>query len=285
MKIIKKIINEFLKACCGEWNGLQIFLIPTTLFYLLDGFSVARWVSEILTMQVQFFPLVLFVAALFVVLFAIGKQYTFYIKPELAISSKVRKELMYEFVFGIHKIILIVLMAFMIGYVLSSFLRYFYNVKMVTRNTYAVVVHILCVFMVFYQYTMNLWLSHFLKRGYHPDRAMTYLEVYMKRNKIAFIRYTLTMVIVMSFSVYLYRILITQLVAPIIELLFVTTNISLKFSVIPVTSSFGHISNVCVILVAFIVANLLFAPIMNLLNALMKRLHPLETVDMRRANA
>ncbi|PKN80593.1 MAG: hypothetical protein CVU48_01345 [Candidatus Cloacimonetes bacterium HGW-Cloacimonetes-1] len=285
MKIIEKIINEFLKSCCGEWNGLQIFLIPTTLFYLLDGFSVARWVSGILTLQIQFFPLVIFVATMFVVLFAIGKQYTFYIKPELSISPKVRRDLMYEFVFGIHKVIFIVLMAFMIGYVLSSFLRYFYSVQMVTRNTYAVAVHVLCVFMVFYQYTMNLWLSHFLKRGYQPNRAKAYLEVYMRRNKVAFIRYTLSMIIVMSFSVYLYRILIIQLIAPAIELLFVATNVSLKFSVIPVSSSFGHISNVCVILMAFIVANLLFAPIMNLLATLMKRLHPLEDANLGRANA
>ncbi len=270
--MIKKIFESVLNVLFGEWNGIQIFLVPMTLFYLLDGFSVARWISGLLTHRIHYLPLTVFLFLFLYVGFVILKRMSFDIGT---VMEPKRARFVYEFIIELHKQLIVLFFALVSIFMLSSFLKYFYAIHMPLRYILLYVTQVYCVMLIIYHYLIHSWLKHYYMSGYSRKRAWAGLLIYMRNDLKKFTLYSLGLILMIIFSVYLYRAIILIVAAPILDLMSNTIGIPLRFHIGQSYSSVGVLHNVWVLFVAFLTSNLLFAPIVKTLHGFMQRLHPL----------
>lgn len=268
----RKIIDPIISVLFGEWNGIQIFLIPTTLFYLLDGFSVARWVSGILTMNIHYLPLSIFLFLFLFLGFVIIKRHAY---DRALPQNKYRKAEFYDFIIGLHKLLLVLVVSLAIVYVLSAFLRYFYQISMPVRYVFAFVTQLYCILLIVYHYIIATLLKPYLSDGYSRKRAWGYLLLRFRKNLWLLARYILLSVLIIIFSAYIYRTLIIFLFTPAVDYFAILTGIELGFSVYQYNSAFTILANVWIIFVAFLCSNMIFALIVKPLNLLLQSLNPI----------
>ncbi len=276
--MVKRIFESVVGVLFGEWNGIQIFLIPMTIFYLLDGLSVAHWISGLLTHRIHYLPLTIFLFLLLYVIFVILKRISF----DFELNASIRgKRTILNFVIELHKQLIILVFMLVMVFMLSAFLKYFYNIHIHIRYIFLYITQVFCVMMIVYHYIMNMWLKYYLKAGYSRKRAWACLLIFMRKDLGIFIRYSISLVLIMILSVYLYRALILLIIAPGLDLITGTTGLKLQFHVSQYIAGSVVLGNVWVLFVAFLTSNLLFSPIVKILHNLIQSYHPLKSAAHR----
>lgn len=268
----KRIYEPLISVLFGEWNGIQIFLLPTTLFYLLDGFSVARWVSGLLTVNIHYLPLTVFLFLALYIGFITVKR----ISMDDPLPSRFRDiRSRISFIIEMHRYLIVLFFVLTMVFMLSSFLRYFYNISFPIRYVFSFITQVFCMVLIIYQYLIYSWLNVFLARGYSNKRAWAALLIYTRDNVRAFIVYSLLILLAIIVSVYVYSSVISYLFSPALYYLSSLISTSLELSVKQGSGNLLTVINVSSIFVAFLISNLLFSPIVKITHAFLQKHHPL----------
>ncbi len=89
-----RLVSEgIFKIFFGAWNGIQVFVYPTLILYMLDSVSWFTGFSNLLTIKQYHLPLSLFLLILFYMGFLIVKFYSFSLErrdPDLRRKDLVR---------------------------------------------------------------------------------------------------------------------------------------------------------------------------------------------------
>jgi len=271
-----RLLDSIIRIFFGHWNGIQVFLVPTTLFYLLDGYGVANWVSGLLTLSIHYLPLTIFVMLFLFVGFLIIKRYSFD-APHLGVNKR-RGELG-DFIVSLHEQLLVFIIGIVLVFVLSSFMKYFYNINFKIKYALAYSAQIFCVILVIYNYVLEMWLLRYRQRGYGRNRAWAYLLVFIRHNMLTFVLYTTALIAVIILSVYAYKSLIFLFISPLIESIGALSGIKLNFIIHQSVSGWVIAANVWIIFVAFLCSNLIFAPVVNGLHSILWNFHPLRGIS------
>ncbi len=268
----RKIHQSIISVLFGEWNGIQFFLLPMTLFYLLDGFSIARWITGLLTHRIHYLPLTVFLFFFLFHVYMILKRLSY--DFELPASKYKRKDLI-SFIIKIHEQLIIFILVMAIVYVFSAFIRYFYQIQMPIRYAFAYITQFCCITLIVFHYVMNNWLFRFRIKGHSYNRAWAYMFVYVKRNLGVFIQYSLLCIMMIVVSIYVYRIMIVILISPLFSYISDLTGWTLKIRTQNGSSGLIVVSNVWSVFVAYLISNLFYAPIVKAFHGVLQMFHPL----------
>ncbi|MBM4403896.1 MAG: hypothetical protein FJ042_05880 [Candidatus Cloacimonetes bacterium] len=267
-----KALNAIKSVLFGKWNGLQVFLVPTTVLFLIDDNSLRLWFLGLFTRQLFYIPLIMFLLLFLFLVFLIIKQSValeaFDLIPEQ------RTKWLYDYILGIHELLLVIIFSFMVVYVLTAFLRYFYSIQLPLHYIYLKIFQFMAIGLILYQHLRNYWLKHTMKSGRSPKRSIAVLLLYIRHHRREFYLHTLMLCGLILVSVHVYKWVVYLFLEPFAMYLDKLAGMPVRFTVARVRTPLDLLYNVFVLFCAYIVSNLLFAPVINLFHHLSLRIKP-----------
>lgn len=262
---IHKILIRIFRLLFGEFNGVQVFLYPMTLFYWINTDSFLMATTGLLTSQKYFFPLVVFLLVSIYIAFLVIKNYSALHSgrrphPE---SEKTSFNLT---VIGLHKLLLITLFIIGLIYIVSAFLKHFYGISLPLRGIYFALIRFVSVALILGYALRNSWTRPYREQGLDIRRALALVRNDYRHH---YGRYLL------HGSAY---ILMTILASAIYNLIilngFYLIGISPNLYLAGTTSFPTLFYDLFVICVALIISNLIFSPLVMLVAHLADKFHP-----------
>ncbi|MDD2332059.1 MAG: hypothetical protein PHI68_05350 [Candidatus Cloacimonetes bacterium] len=272
MHKVARVIEKLPGLFVGEWNGLQIFLVPSLLHYWLDLIGLQVWIRALFSYQVHNLPITIFFLLLFYVVFILMKEFAYLDKFRDKRTQEKQTSDFLSFTFGFHQLILALGVALMIIYLLGTFFKYFYNIQFPVKKVFLIMMHGTLIIIAFYQYIINTWLSRYMEEGFHKKLAQRKLREFVATNVKAAISYTVLLFCVVNISIFLYRWLMHLVLAP----LFYSQNL-FQFKLVLMKTPIDVVYNTILIFFAFMMSNLLFSPLIKLMNSFVLRFHPIKS--------
>ncbi|MEF3694778.1 MAG: hypothetical protein V3576_05460 [Candidatus Cloacimonadota bacterium] len=270
---MKDLARIALKVLFGSWNGIQIFFYPMLIFFWVDSTSLVKWFSDLLNTQVHQLPLTLFLLVFLYVGFLFLKFYSYLrVNPD---PNSMKKELV-RYTLDIHKGLFLILFVAIMIYVLGSFLDYFYGIKLPIRRIYASLFQYLSLTLIMFYYIQSVWTAPFRQRGYSIDRSINYVILFGRRTPMTLLLFTGVIMLTVVSSVVLYRLVVFNGVSLLIEYMNSIVPDGVQLQLLSAKHSGEVFYNVIIILIAFLVSNLLFAPFTLLGEMLLSHIHPIK---------
>ena len=276
LKVIhgESTLRSFSGLLFGSFNGIQIFLYPSLLFYWLEGDSLVYSISDLIMSRLHFVPVIVFLLTfLYMVLILLKNEY--YLRQNHAHGSSSKKGEFSRFVVDIHAKLLVVLIIFMVLYVFTVFMKYFYGINVPLRLILSIALRLLGMLLIMYYFILHQWISVWRRRGHGISNCRTRLLAYIRANPGQFIRFTVLMMgIVVLFSK-LYTLMLQYIYMPILAIIGDMLDIHPHLSMQPFSSVFAALYNVAVVAAAVLLSNLFFIPLVWLAGRMLDRLHPM----------
>lgn len=275
-----RLVSEgIIKIFFGAWNGIQVFVYPTLILYMLDSVSLVYWFSNLLTIKQYHLPLSLFLLILFYMGFLIVKFYSFSLERR---DPDLRRKDLVRFLLELHKGLLLILFVAIMIFVLSSFLSYFYQIQVPQKRIYAHLFQYISLTLMMFYYIQSVWTKPFKNRRISYSRCIDYMIIFARKNIATVLKFTGFIALVIFSSVKLYHLMFTYAVNPAVSFVSSALGIDLRLKLIDAGSSIDIFYNVMMIVISFFISNLLFYPIVALGQYLINRFHP---IKLKVANA
>ncbi len=261
-----RVLNATKSVLFGEWNGLQVFLVPSTVFFLIDDASLRLWFIDLFTRQMFYIPMVLFVLLLLFLLVMVIKYSVS--MESLPLVRDQRKDMLFDYVLGIHELLLVVIFSFMVIYVLTAFLRYFYSIHFPLRYIYLKIFQFMAIGMILYAHLRSTLLKVTFRPHHSPKRNTATLLLYIRRNQRLFLWRSLISLALILISVHVFKWTVYFFWEPLIALADRWTGTSLRFSLVKVSSTPDLFYNLYILFSTYMLSNALFSPIVKLFDHL-----------------
>ena len=272
------VLNSIKSVLFGEWNGLQVFLVPTSVFFLIDDASLQLWFFGLFTRQLFYIPLVLFILLLLFLTTLIIKQSVSL--ESMKLGTKECNKWLYDYILGIHELLLVVIFSFMIVYVLTAFLKYFYSIQFPLRYIYLKIFQFMTIGLILYVYLRNYWLKITLNTNHSRKRNTAMLLIYIRNNRRSFIIHTLYVLAMVLLSVHVFKWVVNLFLDPFVTELTKWIGIPMRFTVVKVVTTLDLLYNVYMLFCAFIISNLLYAPFVKLFHNLASHFRPQQNLKV-----
>jgi hypothetical protein len=266
---LHKILIRLLKLLFGDFNGVQVFLYPMTLFYWIDTDSFLWASTGLFTSQKYFFPLVVFLLAFIYVAFLVVKNHSA-LYSDLRPHPAAEKRSFNLTVIGLHKLLLIILFAAGMIYLVAAFLNHFYGIALPLKVIYLVLARLVCVLLILGYAIRNSWTRPFRERGLDLTRALALVRrEYHERQGRYLLHAVAYVLLAVIFSAF-YNLIVLNVFYLLFSIVGVSPNLYLA-----VTNGFPALFyDILVICVAVMLSNLLFSPLVKRGVDLAERLHP-----------
>lgn len=258
----------------SDYNGIQVFIYPITIFYWISSSSIFLALSTLLSVKLHYLPITFWAVLLVYTLFIMLKIYTIYFRFSHKESPHLNKDF-WDSVIRLHKRLFVVLLALMVLFVLTEFLRYFYGISLPMKQFVVYAFRLFTIIIILYYYFSSMWLKPYRERNYGSRRSEKLCYLWMLKNPLGAIKYTGLLFLMIFAAVRLYVLVITYIYKPFLLGFGELFGLSLHLEMVSV-ASVGHMFyNVFILAAAFILSNLGFFPILYLMQILAKRLHPI----------
>jgi len=266
---MKSIRRQVLLPLFGEYTGIQVFLAPITLFYLIETDSLLSAATSLLSFRIHYFPLLAFSIILSFVLFIM-------IKMRL-IHQESKTDYLDSIIDLNISVIALVLIALII-YAVSNFLSYFYGINGTIKTAMHLLFKLYTSLIIMSSFMYGVMLAPYHKRNYGRKRAFQAIKAWNRKNKLLLLRYGLVWVLIAIAATRFYQLLIQLVYDPAISIINDFWHIDIRLQLY----SFKHVDdifvNLFVCLLAFVISNLLFYPIIYVFNWLANRFIPLDKI-------
>lgn len=259
----------------SHYNGVQIFIYPISIFYWLGKESIVMALSNLLTHRLHYLPLSFWGVLLFFILFVMMKNYTIYFQTAHHHSKHLVSDF-WDSIIKLHVMLFIVLIIVMVFFVLTSFMSYFYEIRLPLKQAIALFFRLFTILMIFFYYIAAMWLSPYRVRGYGDKRSQTLFWGWLSKNPGAALQYTIFLILLVFIAVRLYLLMISYFYDPLFVWLKHYLNFSIHLDLVPLTNIGSIFYNLFMLAVAFMLSNLLFYPIIHFFQVVAKRLHPIK---------
>jgi hypothetical protein len=266
---LKSVRRQVLLPLCGEYTGLQVFLAPITLFYLIETDSLLSAATSLLSFRIHYFPLLAFSIILAFVLFMMLKMRLIHQESKTDYIDNV-----IELNISVMALVIIAL----ITYAVSSFLSYFYGINGTIKTAMYLLFKLYTSLIIMSSFMYGVMLAPFHKRNYGRKRAVQALKAWSRKNKLLLLRYSLVWVLIIIAATRFYQLLIQLVYDPAISIINDFWHIDIRLHLY----SFKHVDdifvNLFVCLLAFLISNLLFYPIIYIFNWLANKFIPYDKI-------
>ena len=262
---MNKVARILAQVLFGEYNGIQVFLAPVTLFYWIDGSSILSAGTSLLNFRVHFFPLLVFM-----IIFA----YTAFMMTKLKLFHTGSQSDYIDTLIDMNISVLALVLIALIVFAIASFLAYFYGIRETVRPAMYLLFKLYTSILIFYYFFVHQWLKRFYQRGYGRDSATKALKAWIRKNQLGFIRYSVLLIAIVLAAIRLYQIMISYIIDPILSGFTSIFGFNPHLHLVPFIHNQDVFINVAVCCVAFVMSNLLFFPIIFIMGQLLEWLHP-----------
>ncbi|HNX36753.1 MAG TPA: hypothetical protein PL124_00230 [Candidatus Cloacimonadota bacterium] len=270
---MKKIVSVSRQVLFGEWNGIQVFLFPSAIFYWLDSFSFLFWMYELLSRQLHLLPLTLFLLVVAFLGFLLIKYHGF-MNPNNSIQRN-RQDFI-RFILELHKGLLTVLLIAMVVFVVKTFLSYFYQIELPIKRIYSHFFQYIAIALIFFYYIQSVWSKPYRDKGMSYPRAINQVICFARKNIKETLIFTGTIIMAVLASALIYVMLIKFVLSPVLDMAGKLVGITLRFELIQVDTSIDLAYDVFMIFSSFVLSNLFFYPIIALTSKMIHKLHPIK---------
>jgi len=263
--MFRKAIAAAIKLLCGDFNGIQVFWAPATLLYLIDSTSVFGAIVSALGMRISYMPLIGYIFMLGFASFMLCKLSTNLPQRRSdRIDSIIRVNLQ---VFGLAVLAMLVFAG-------AAFLQYFYGLSGLLKPALVFILKVYPTCLIFFYYLYALWIGYFTKKNYSRARSKKAMYIWIRSNRMAFIKFSLFLLLLVLASVRLYELLIGMVLYPAIEVIDIYTGINLQIRLYAF-NSIGHIMlNTGYLALGVMLSNLIFSPLVLLVKWIVGLLMP-----------
>jgi len=269
----RSIFNKILIPLCGEYTGVQVFLAPITLFYLIETDSLLSAATSLLSFRIHYFPLLVFAVIFAFVLFMMLK-----IKLMHADTTAEFIERIIELNISVMAVVIIAL----IIYAVSDFLSYFYGIRGTIKSSMYMLFKLYTSLIIIHQFLFSVLLAPYFKRSYGRNRAIWAFKAWSRKNKLLLFRYGLIWVLIIIAATRFYQLLINLVFDPAINIVNNLWGFDLRLRLYPFVHVDDIFLNILICLFAFAISNLLFYPIVFVFNWLAYKLIPSERIMSNR---
>lgn len=265
MQQFRQIGRALLVVLFGDFNGVQVFLAPITILYLIQSHSILSSLTNLFSMRLHFFPLIIFLIFMVFILFMIAK---------LRILDYSGKGQFIGRVIEINLSVLTLVIIALMYYALSAFFAYFYGIKGTLKPGLAIIFKLFTTLMIIYYYLQHMWLEPYRKRGYGSTRSLRACMAWYKWHKLSFARFSLLAVALIILAVRLYQLSIGYLIIPCLEGLKSNLSIDFRLSLLNFNGITDVYVNTALILVGLLLSNLIFYPFVAAVTSILRKLNP-----------
>ncbi len=262
----KNTIRNMGSILFDGFNGVQIFLAPLTLLYMLQSDSMLSAITSLFSFRIHYFPLLIFLITLFFVLFML-------VKIRLLYPGNLSEY--FDKIVDLNVSVLAVVLIALIFYAISAFLSYFYGIKGALKPGLALLFKLYTSSLVLYHYSLFVWTKPLFKRGYKSARASKALLAWGRSNKLLFARYSLLIIVIVIASVRIYHFAMSYLFFPFLEGINQQWGVEFRLPMVPFNKISDVFVNALIVTIAFLVSNLTFYPIAFVINRILIKLNPL----------
>ncbi|MCB5263876.1 MAG: hypothetical protein WCQ73_00425 [Candidatus Cloacimonadaceae bacterium] len=284
MNRIQQSLRYLLKAMCSEYNGIQVFLYPGTLFYWLSGSGLLDSFSSLMSMRMHFLPLVFFTVLLAYVAFMVLKIYTTIFDGPHRIYPK-RLSDFWDHVINLHLYLFLTVIVLMVFFVLSKFVSYYYGIDLPLRQGVWLFFRAFTILLILFYYIRSMWIRPFKQREFSLRRSERHCLAWMSRHFWAAMKYTAVILLLVLVAIRLYLIVIVVIISPVLSVLGSLIGQKLIIELIPVFSMGSIFYNVFMLFAAFMLSNLFFYPIIKLGQSLLMAMHPISIKQVNHAKS
>jgi hypothetical protein len=250
---------------CG-FNGIQVFLAPLTMLYLVRSDTMLSSITSLLSFRIHFFPLIIFLIILFYMLFMLGKLRLFH---HGRLSEYIDKTV------DLNLSILTIVLIALIFYAVTAFIAYFYGIRGALKPGLALLFKLFTSLLLFYHYALDVWAHPFHKRGYGSLRSYRALQVWVSHNKLLFIRFSLLMLAAVLASVRVFQLSLNFVILPVFEGIRHYLGLDFRLSFVSFNRIGDVFINLLVLVSVFFISNLIFYPIVYAVNHVLVKLNPI----------
>jgi hypothetical protein len=272
---MNKIINKLLYLLFGEWNGVQVFVVPTTFLFVLDQYSFVNWITSVLSMQRYFIPLMIYSVLLFSVIFLCTKVYVHWKsdkspqKPGASVS--LWRDLMIPFFIKLNKWLLAFLVLIVLIFMFKSGFVFIYKKGFPIFIVLHWFVRIWAILMSLYIYQLLRIAIPIIKRGRSLYQAQRYFHLLIIKRWKSAIPILIVQLLWIYVSILLFSLAIGQIERFNEIGLFADNGKPLFLIFTLLESKAGCLGNMSLLLLAFLFSNLLYSPFVYLVNLGLKR--------------
>lgn len=269
MNRLQKVIHGIFNLLFGDFNGVQVFLYPMTLFWWMDSYDFFYAMTGLFTTHRHLFPLLIFMLLLLYVIFLIIKNSSSILSDQRK-NTETEKRSFYAMVIDLHKILLIALLVIGLIYVLAAFLKYYYRIQMPLKTIYPYVLRGFSIFLILYYTLKNSWTKPYRELGLSMERAYVKVRKNFVQYPELYGTHAIALFLMIMLGSFIYNLMVLNLFYPIVAAigfspdLFLTTPVSIA----------ALLYDIFVLGVAFMLSNLFFSPIVLLISHYSNRFHP-----------
>lgn len=269
MNKLQKFMIQIFSLLFGDFNGVQVFLYPMTLFCWVDTNSFLYAATGLLTTQKHFFPLAVFLLIFIFILFLVLKNVSG-IYDAIYPLQEGDKAVFRQVVINLHKFLLIVIIAAALLYVVSVFLKYYYDIRIPLKSIYPVAIRFLGIFLLLFYGLRFIWIKPFRENELDTQKAYIKLRMDYKAHRNLYSAHALFYVLMVIVGAFIYNILILD----VLYRIFGWLNFSPNLYFTPPASIFALLYNIFIIAIALLLSNLLFSPLVKAITYIAEKLHP-----------
>lgn len=266
---LHKILIRIFSLLFGDFNGVQIFLYPMTLFYWIDTDSFLLASTGLFTSQKYYFPVLVFLLAFLYVAFLVIKNYSALYSDQRP-HPQAESSSFYQTVIGLHKLLLVLMFAAGLIYLVAAFLKHYYGISLPLQAIYLSLARLVSVLLILGYALRNSWTRPYRERGLDLARAEVLLRrdyrLRQGRYLLHALAYVLMAVIVSAF----YNLIVLN----VFYLIFSVAGVSPNLYLAGVFSLPALFYDIFVLGVALMLSNLLFSPLVALGVGMADRIHP-----------
>jgi hypothetical protein len=278
------LLRGFLKAMFSDYNGIQVFLYPGTIFYWISSTSILWALSTLLSVRLHFLPISFMGILVIYISFIMMKIYTILYQGPHRDNPHLLSEY-WDAIIRLHTRLFVVLLAAMIFFVFTEFMAYFYGIKIPLKQGIMLFFRLFTILLIIAYYIPAMWLKPYRKRRYGKRRSELLCYSWITKNPLQAVKYSGMLFLVMLAAVRIYVIVIAYIYNPLLFALNDFLGINLHVELMPISNIWTVFYNLFMLAVAFMLSNLCFFPIIKLAQLLADALHPIKLVKVNHAQS
>lgn len=282
MNKVSTLLRGLLKAMFSDYNGIQIFLYPGTIFYWISSSSIILALSTLLSVRVHYLPLTFWGVLLIYVAFMMMKIYTMVFDGPHQMNRHLLSQY-WDAVIRLHLRLFVTIIVVMIFFVFAEFMSYFYGIKIPLKQGIMLFFRLFTILLIIAYYIPSMWLKPYRQRNYSKHRSELLCFAWLKKNPLSGLKYSAMLFLIMLAAVRVYVLAVSFIYKPLLLAVYDLLGVNLQVELIPISHLGSVFYNLFMLAAAFMLSNLCFFPILLLAQYLANALHPIKLIKVTHA--
>lgn len=246
---------------------MQAILYPMTLIFWMNIESFEKAGIVLFTSHKYFFPLLIFLLVFIFMAFMVLKNFSELSDPRQK-NSKAQNSSIARTIISLHKALLVVMFAVGLIYLVYAFLNHYYGISLPLSTIYIGLAKYVAVGLILIYALRNAWTHPYRENGLDIRRALVKVRSDFQAQPRPFLLHAFSFIIMALLASAIH----SRIVMSVIDFFIGRSSLSLHLA--NATGMLSLVYDVFLIFVALILSNLVFSPLVLLVNSLSSKIVP-----------